>query len=656
MCVDRCFCRDTTNARLHLQLPELQNLCKRDPEGYHEEFSLQHRHFMTELEIFRLKPGKGSEHFGALINYMSHMVQCYPKDLSQFPGQMIELLEKHHANLDPKLRMTMAMGLILIRNREQLEPTTLLSTFFRLFSIEDKKLRELIYSHILSDISNQNKKGRNEKTNRKIQSFMFGILQGDNEFAAKKALEILVALYRAKVWTDSRTVNVIATACTSSSVKLMVSAIHFFLNIEAKIAEDEEESAEDNDWMGLMHSKKTKKRVNQKIRARKSRALRITKKQTAENKGNSMFAAIHLLNDPQTLAEKMFRIVKKSNERFEVKLITFNFISRLIGTHQLLVLPFYAHIQRYLTSHQQHVTQILAYVVQSCHPMVPPEEIQPVVRTIANGFVTDRCSPDVTAVGINAIREIVVRVPLVLEGDEMDPILQDLVEKHKSKEKSIMIAGRSFLNMLREVFPALLHRTKRGKFHDATARPAAYGEVRALEGVDGADLLAAKEAEMLANGESWADLPSEESDSSDDDGWTKVQSSGDEGDFVEVEQSEDSEDEEDDPEAWREASDSEKDEEADKPSPRKKMRKAEDADEGEEGDDESAGSEEDEEHAEAPPRKKRRAEKQAEEEESSQSAHEAMAERQRTRIDANRILTAEVSLTCRVCDCKVFPY
>jgi len=43
---------------LHLQLPELQNLCKRDPEGYHEEFSLQHRHFMTELEIFRLKPGK----------------------------------------------------------------------------------------------------------------------------------------------------------------------------------------------------------------------------------------------------------------------------------------------------------------------------------------------------------------------------------------------------------------------------------------------------------------------------------------------------------------------------------------------------------------------------------------------------------------------
>ena len=57
-----------------------------------------------------------------------------------------------------------------------------------------------------------------------------------------------------------------------------------------------------------------------------------------------------------------------------------NLVSRLIGCHRLLLLPFYSFLQRYLASHQRAVTQILAYLIQACHELVPPDELMPVVR------------------------------------------------------------------------------------------------------------------------------------------------------------------------------------------------------------------------------------------------------------------------------------
>ncbi len=63
------------------------------------------------------------------------------------------------------------------------------------------------------------------------------------------------------------------------------------------------------------------------------------------------------------------------------------------------------------------MTHILASLVQSCHPLVPPEEMNVIVKTIANNFVTDRNNAETIAVGINAIREIFHRIPLVLEEE-----------------------------------------------------------------------------------------------------------------------------------------------------------------------------------------------------------------------------------------------
>ena len=52
----------------------------------------------------------------------------------------------------------------------------------------------------------------------------------------------------------------------------------------------------------------------------------------------AMFSALHLIHDPQDFAEKLFKKLEKSTEKFEVRLMLMALISRLIGVHQVCAL------------------------------------------------------------------------------------------------------------------------------------------------------------------------------------------------------------------------------------------------------------------------------------------------------------------------------
>jgi protein SDA1 len=84
----------------------------------------------------------------------------------------------------------------------------------------DKKLRALLASHIVQDVKNMNQGKQNNKVNRELQNFMFKMLEDRNAVAAKCSLDVLVSLYKKKIWEDAKTVNVIATACFSSEAKV----------------------------------------------------------------------------------------------------------------------------------------------------------------------------------------------------------------------------------------------------------------------------------------------------------------------------------------------------------------------------------------------------------------------------------------------------
>lgn len=289
------------------------------------------------------------------------------------------------------------------------------------------------------------------------------IRDGNSARAAKTSLNIMIELYRKNVWNDAKTVNVIASACSSKVTKLMVTAIQFFLTNESKNGKDGSDSDSDDDQVPNAKEVLMANRFNKKTRKRDKNLSKvksiIKKKKNKEKAPTFNFSALHLLHDPQGMAERLFKQLESMNERYEVKLMTMDLISRLIGIHQLILLNFYPYVKRFLQPHQRDVTRILQFVAQSAHDLIPPDILESVLQTLVNNFVTERNSGEVMAVGINAIREICARCPLVMSRD----LLQDLAQYKSYREKSVMMASRSLIHLFRDINPTLLHKRDKVK-------------------------------------------------------------------------------------------------------------------------------------------------------------------------------------------------
>eukprot|EP00058_Branchiostoma_floridae_P023675 XP_002609165.1 hypothetical protein BRAFLDRAFT_126677 [Branchiostoma floridae] len=336
-------------------------------------------------------------------------------------------------------------------------------------------MEETLFTHIVTDIKNINAKHKDNKLNTTLQNFMYTMLRDSNAVAAKQSLGVMVELYHRNVWNDAKTVNVIATACFSKVTK--------------------EEGPKVKDLM-LRHTVTHKTRKRQK---KLDKALKALKKHKKKKKAEPFnFSALHLLHDPQDFAEKLFKQLESSTERFEVRLMTMDLISRLIGLHQLILFNFYPFLQRFMQPHQREVTRILLCAAQASHTQIPPDILQQMLMTVANNFITERNSNEVMTVGLNAVREICARAPLGMSED----LLRDLAQYKNYRNKNVLMAARSLIQLYRQVNPALLHKKDRGKPTEASAEAKAlqYGEVDAKDYVPGAEVLPEEQPEPEGEG------------------------------------------------------------------------------------------------------------------------------------------------------------
>ena len=136
-------------------------------------------------------------------------------------------------------------------------------------------------------------------------------------------------------------------------------------------------------------------------------------------------------------------------------------ITRMIGRHQLLLLQFYPHLIRYLQSHdKEKIAEIFAMIIESCHELVPPEEIKPIIEKIIQNYITEYCNNLHITVGLNSIREILQRMPLALDEGQVEY----LVAFRTFKNSSVMAAAKSLINYFRDVCPHMLPKNLRGRF------------------------------------------------------------------------------------------------------------------------------------------------------------------------------------------------
>lgn len=76
------------------------------------------------------------------------------------------------------------------------------------------------------------------------------------------------------------------------------------------------------------------------LRANSNNILNLQKKKKSRSVLQPTFSALHLVNDPQSFAEQLFKKLECSKERFEVKLMLMSLISRLVGLHQVSVIQY----------------------------------------------------------------------------------------------------------------------------------------------------------------------------------------------------------------------------------------------------------------------------------------------------------------------------
>lgn len=452
--------------RLPLNLPHLQNCIKKDPSAYYEEFQVQYRHYESILQILMFNPSYFDKEFESLITFLAHTTPCY-KEKSQFPQQLINLLKNYSTGLHRESRLTCCKALMILRAKNYVNLQDLLPLFFELSRCQDKTLRAYIKQNIVSDIRNMNKKSRNEKVNKELQRFMYDKLTNEQqEVAAKLALDVMIELYTKNVWRNKDLVNQIALACLSRTTKILLASLQFFLGTdEDKPADIDSDDDQDSkvDKLGQLKETVKANKFNKSTRKRQKVLAKVKKAvKTIENKEkneNINFSALYLINDPQTFAEKLLTFVESTSEKYETKLMIISLISRLIGAHELLVINFYSYIAKYLTPHQTDVTRILQYAAQSVHKLIPPNELEPVVKAITYNFVTDRNSTEAITVGLNAIREICARNSDVMEQD----LLHDLTEYQKYKNKNVSSAAKSLIHLYRIKNPDLLKKKDRGR-------------------------------------------------------------------------------------------------------------------------------------------------------------------------------------------------
>ena len=522
-------------------LAQLQNLIKRDPESYKEEFSQQWRHFRSNLELFALDPSQPNEAVSDLVMFIAQVVDRYQDLTAEFSDEIINILSSNYSVMNSELRMTICKALILLRNKNFASPMKVLELFFKLLNAKDKLLRSTLYSHIVNDVKNINLKHKNNKVNTTLQNYMFSMLSDSCAIAAKISLDIMIELYRKNIWNDTKTVNVITTACYSKITKVKVAALKFFLGTDSPEEKDSDDNSDSEDDESkakkLIVANQVSKKSGKKAK-KLEKALILLRKSKKKHKPVSFnFSAIHLINDPQGFSEKLFKQVEHSKERFEVKLMIMNLIGRLVGIHELILLNFYPFLQRFLQPHQREVTKLLMIAAQSAHEMVPPDVIEQVLKTIANNFVSERNSNEVMAVGLNAIREICSRSSNAMSED----LLQDLVQYKTTKNKTVMMAARSLMQLFRNVDPSLLRKKDRGKPQEQDSTSVEtfkdFGGLNAVSYVPGADLLESKDIDGQVGLDGTEDDINDEwetdgdDDDDDNDGWIDISHSEDENEI-----------------------------------------------------------------------------------------------------------------------------
>ncbi|CAH8846129.1 unnamed protein product [Trichobilharzia szidati] len=456
----------------HMPLSELSFQLSRDPLSYRSDFEAQLESYTTLRQSFASAPSQHISRLEELLLFLSQVVKHYPDHVGEFASSVIQTLLSRAFGMHPDMRMAFLRAFMRLRTKNLIPAAQAVDVAFKLHRCHDKQVRKTLRHFLVSDIKRMNKSQKQTKVNAVILTFLSKMIKDNSSTVAREAVLILLCLFKKNVWNDARTANTIADSCLVNKKKVYVPAVQFFLGKMKAIGELESSSDSESDVdeetkikqlrMGHRVGAKTKgrqKRLERSIKnVNKEKERKVKKRAELTN-----FHALNMLHDPQTFAEKLFRKLERCSDRFEIRLLILDLISRLIGLNKLILLNFYPFIQRFLRPQQREITHLLLYSAQASHDQVPPDVIEPLVRVIADNFITERASSEAIAVGLNSVREICARCPYAVTQD----LLSDLIQYKSYRNKNVVAAARSLIRLYRQINPQLLPRKECGRLTES---------------------------------------------------------------------------------------------------------------------------------------------------------------------------------------------
>ena len=474
---------------------ELQGHVKKDPELFRDKVKDLISEFSLLFAQFPESPSGPNLRLSEIISFLSQVCPYFLSELKHFPSQLLNILNNYYSALEPEFRKSVFAALCLLRNREQIPAMSILPICFKLFRCQDKVLRLQAFNFLIKDIKKINKHTQNYAINKQLQGFIYEMIEDSNVTAAKKSIHVLMTLYKKRIWTDARTVNVIANSCLLKEGKLVKIGCTFLLKAdENELYSDSSSEEEEEPEKVIIGARKTKGKIHRKDREATQFKKKLRRKERKTQSKEPSFLTIDQLNDPQGFVEKIMFNLKKvfSKGKHELQCIMLQVVARIVGRHKLMLMELYSFLQKFITPKSRKVTQMLIICAEATHELVPPNEIQPVIKKILDNFLSEHCSEEFIVLGINCMKEICKRQARVMTKE----LLEHISTFKNYKNKSVVSACSSLINLFKEIRPSLLRNKLRPGEEDQVGE---YGEIKVHSRVPGAELLEIDEQEKGLN-------------------------------------------------------------------------------------------------------------------------------------------------------------
>jgi len=469
------------------KLQEYASKVKRDPSLFEKEVHQFNEEFNNLTAALEEQPSSHDQRLIEVTGFLAQVSAYYLGTLDRLPSRLIQLIETYAPVMHPEVRKAFFSAIVLLRNREQVASRSVIKLCLKLFRLPDKNLRSQAFSYIIKDVKRVNKYAMHTKLNKEAVEWCREMFLDSNITAAKRALHVMMTLYKLRIWNDPRSINVLAEACLSKQARLAMTAGSFFLAADAQDLESESEDEEEAPDSEIIGAKKSKGKIAERERQKKNYDKRLRRKLRKKQSMNPTFLCIDKITDPHRFVEELIHSCQRqfSKGNYELKLVLLRLAARVAARHKLQIYELYTYLQRFLETRGKNVSLALVIAAEGCHDMIPPDELQPLLKKVVDNFVTEQNTEDQIVMGLNAVREICARQPLVMNEE----LLNDLSGFKAFRNKGVVMAARSLVNLYRQLKPSLLNSKERLKYLETGYEVPDFMKLSAPTRVPGVELL-----------------------------------------------------------------------------------------------------------------------------------------------------------------------